>query len=296
MELQMQATLKGLSDEKAARMMAALRAGQTLRLFGVNAPRLGAYFAAHPNYAQEARPLIAANAKAALLRKGARLRNRTHCRFGHPFSGENLFVTPKGWRRCRICTEKNDAEDRRMSEQQARRVVEALHEGKTISNITKSGPTYIVNHRALLLFRRRHPKYERLVVRLSTTNAKVHHTEAMARRFQILRAPSIVEHGADIFMLIRSAVPTTLPAQIRDDVIGTMALEVVEGKLRPADLRRRVREYVSAQFGQFSKYGRVSLDARLFEDGNATLLDRLSTDVDTGYWDINMMASVGRRK
>jgi hypothetical protein len=57
-----------------------------------------------------------------------------------------------------------------------------------------------------------------------------------------------------------------------------------------------LRDYVTAQFRQYSKYDRVSLDARLFEDGNATLLDRLSTDVDTGYWDINMMASTGRRK
>ena len=291
----MLATPKGLSDEKAARMMAALREGRTLRLFGVTTPRLEAYFAAHSDYAREARPLIEANAKAARLRKGERLRNRTHCRHGHPLSGENLFVAPEGWRRCRICTDKSHAENRRMSEQQARRVVEALNEGKTISNITKSNsPFYILNHRALLLFRQKHPKFERLVVRPSTKNAKVHHAEAGARRAQILRAPAIAEHGADIFMLIRSAVPATLPAQIRDDVIGVMALEIVEGKLRPADIRRRVREYVSAQFRQFSKYGPVSLDARLFEDGNATLLDRLSTDA--GYWDINMMASTGRRK
>jgi hypothetical protein len=60
--------------------------------------------------------------------------------------------------------------------------------------------------------------------------------------------------------------------------------------------RRRVREYVTAQYRQFSKFGPVSLDARLFEDGNSTLLDRLSTEARTGYWDINMMASTGRRK
>jgi hypothetical protein len=293
----MPGTPKGLSDEKAARMMRALRDGQTLRLFGVKATRLEAYFAAHPDYAREARPLIEANAKAARLRKGARLGSRTHCRFGHLFSGDNLFLTPEGWRRCQICIEKSHAENRKMSEQQARKVVEALHEGKTIADITKGGrPSYILNHRALLLFRQKHPKFERLVVRLSTKNAKVHHEQASARRAQILRVPAIAEHGADIFMLIRSAVPATLPVQIRDDVIGAMALEIVEGKLRPADIRRRVREYVSAQFRQFSKYGRVSLDARLFEDGNATLLDRLSTDVDTGYWDINMMATTGRRK
>jgi len=184
-----------------------------------------------------------------------------------------------------------------MSEQQARRVVEALNEGKTIANITKSGsPSYILNHRALLLFRQKHPKFERLVLRLSTANAKVHHAEAAARRAQVLRAPAIDAHGADIFMLIRSAVPANLPAQIRDDVIGAMALEIVEGKLRPTDIRRRVREYVAVQYRQFSKFGRVSLDARLFEDGNATLLDCLSTEAGTGYWDINMMASTGRQK
>jgi hypothetical protein len=66
-----------------------------------------------------------------------------------------------------------------------------------------------------------------------------------------------------------------------------MALDVVEGKLRPTDIRRRVREYVTAQFRLFSKYGPASLDGRLSEDGNAPLLDRLSTDVGTGYWDVN---------
>jgi hypothetical protein len=182
-----------------------------------------------------------------------------------------------------------------MSEEQARRVVEAVNEGRTIAQITKTGPSYILNATAPLLFRRKHPKFDRFVMQRSRANAIVHHAEAHARRAQVFRAPSIAEHGGDIFLLIRSAVPTTLPAQIRDDVIGAMALAVVEGKLRPTDIRRRIREYVTAQFRQFSKYGPASLDARLSDDGNATLLDRLSADVGTGYWDINMMASTGRR-
>jgi hypothetical protein len=81
----------GLSDEKAAQMMVALRGGGTLNKFGVRAPRLEIYFNAHPGYALEARPLIEANAKAALLRKGARFRNQanqTHCMRGHPLSGD----------------------------------------------------------------------------------------------------------------------------------------------------------------------------------------------------------------
>jgi hypothetical protein len=102
---------------------------------------------------------------------------------------------------------KSHNENRTMSEQQARKVVEALNGGQTISNVCASGPSYIINNTALLIFRRKHPKYDRLVVRLSSANAKVHHAEAAARRFQIVRAPTIAAHGTDIFMLIRSAVP-----------------------------------------------------------------------------------------
>ena len=172
--------------------------------------------------------------------------------------------------------------NRSMSEQQARRVVEALNDGKTIANITGAGkPSYILNHRALLLFRQKHPKFDRLVVRLSSANAKIHHAEASARRAQIIRAPVIAERGADIFALIRAAVSSSLPAQIRDDVIGAMALEVVEGKLRPPDIRRRIWEYVTAQYRQFSKFGPLSLDARIYDDGATTLGDTITR----GLWD-----------
>jgi hypothetical protein len=63
------------------------------------------------------------------------------------------------------------------------------------------------------------------------------------------------------------------------------------------DVRRRVGEYITAQYRQFSsKFGPRSLDAPLSADGPATLMDVLSTDAETGYWDPNMMASTGRRK
>ncbi len=62
-------------------------------------------------------------------------------------------------------------------------------------------------------------------------------------------------------------MPTTLPAQIRDDVIGVMVMELVEGELGPADIRKRVRKYVTAQYRQFSKFGPLSLDARLYDVG-----------------------------
>jgi hypothetical protein len=47
--------------------MVALHEGRTLRTFGIRAPRLEAYFKAHPEYAQQALPLIEKNKAAALL-------------------------------------------------------------------------------------------------------------------------------------------------------------------------------------------------------------------------------------
>src|ERR1700756_2888721 len=89
----MAAAIGPLSDEKAGRMMAALRAGATLRTFGVKAHRLEAYLNAHPDYAEEARPLIEANNKAARRRKGDRLRCTTHCRAGlHLMTGDNVKI------------------------------------------------------------------------------------------------------------------------------------------------------------------------------------------------------------
>jgi hypothetical protein len=29
--------------------------------------------------------------------------NRTHCPQGHPYDEENTYITPNGWRQCRIC-------------------------------------------------------------------------------------------------------------------------------------------------------------------------------------------------
>jgi hypothetical protein len=241
--------------------------------------------------------LSKANTKAG---RSARFRAMTHCKHGHPLSGDNLYLYVshgRHERKCLTCHKRLAETGRRTSEHQARGVVEALNQGMTIVQITKTGPSYILNATAgTPLFRKKHPKFDRLVMQRSRANAKVHLAEAGARRAQAHRLPSIADHGSDIFLMISAAVPTTLPAQIRDDVIGAMGLAIVEGKLRPTDIRRRVREYVTLQFRQFSKYGPASLEARLSEDGNATLLDRLSTDVGTGYWDVNMMASTGRQK
>ena len=76
----MPSTPKGLSDEKAARVLVAFREGRTLRQFAMRAGRFDAYCKAHPEYAREALPLLEANRKAGDKRKGERHRSQTHCK------------------------------------------------------------------------------------------------------------------------------------------------------------------------------------------------------------------------
>src|ERR1700730_6080729 len=128
-------TPKGLSDEKAARMMVALREGRTLRTFGVKSPRLEAYFNAHPEFAQEALPLIEENKRAARLRKGARLREQTHCKHGHLLSGVNISFEPNGRRKCLTCVDRRNLAPRPPTQQQIEQVTAALNAGKTLSLI-----------------------------------------------------------------------------------------------------------------------------------------------------------------
>lgn len=41
---------------------------------------------------------------------------KTHCVHGHPFDGDNIYILPNGWRRCRTCwRESNRARRRRVS-------------------------------------------------------------------------------------------------------------------------------------------------------------------------------------
>src|SRR5580704_4004381 len=99
----------GLTEGKAARMMAALREGRTLRTFGVRPSRLEAYFKAHPEYAQEALPLIKASNAAAFLRKGAHLRDRPTCKYGHSLEGARTYV--KDGYKFRFCVECRKVDD-----------------------------------------------------------------------------------------------------------------------------------------------------------------------------------------
>jgi hypothetical protein len=274
-------TPKGLSDEKAARMVVALREGRTLRTFGVRTPRLDAYFKAHPEYAQEATPLIEANAKAAQQRKGVN-RNLTHCKYGHSLADAYVSRQQGGYvkRDCRTCWAIRQKRPGVMRPEVAKQVEALLRKGMPISTFTKAGTkTYLVQHKTFTRFRLENPHVDQLFM----TNVKV--ANSRGQRLRRLRNEGIREQNNDYYK-IREMIPESNPH--RGDIVARIFEDMLSGKLDRENVRTRVKEYVveynrmfPTNFAKFGDSKLVSLDEVLFDDGTMTRGDTVTW----GLWD-----------
>jgi hypothetical protein len=117
----------------------------------------------------------------------------------------------------------------------------------------------------------------------------------------VIAAPAISLRNpaaaARIIDRINRAVSRGLQWDHRDDTISDMACAWLEGRLQEDDIEKRAGEFARSRFkSDHNKYGDLSLDVPIYVDGSTTLMDRLSTETESGYWDLNMMASTGRRK
>ena len=101
----------------------------------------------------------------------------------------------------------------------------------------------------------------------------------------------------EILAEIEAAVSRYLAPDHRADVIQNMCVAITERRLRRADIPAAASSFVNAEFRlHHDGYKFTSLDAPIFSDSATTLLERLTTEADSGYWDLNFMASSGRRK
>jgi hypothetical protein len=116
--------------------------------------------------------------------------------------------------------------------------------------------------RALLYF---HPKLHKQIKKLA------HSKPRLVCRPAIIISPA---NASQLIESINAAVPRTLPQDMRDDIIGEMTLAVIEGRLKIQDVARRMTEFVRASFKtDHNKWGALSLDQPMFEDGTVTLGD-----------------------
>jgi hypothetical protein len=283
-------TPPSLSDEKAARILAAFREGGTLKPFYLRGGRFEAYCKAHPEYARDALPLLEANRKAGDKRKGERFRAMTHCKHGHPLS-EARIRHYKGWtvRDCVRCEEIRRSQGGIMKPEALAKVKAALESGgATISQIIHGRPVgggavnrslRLVDSAAFYRYRRENPEFDRFVAEASANN------KSRGQRIRFVRERTRVETAArreeaNDYQKILALFPANFPG--RDDAAHDLFVAVFEGSLKREDVRTRVKHYVTDHNRMFpTKYAMRSLDARLFDNGMMTLGDTISR----GLWD-----------
>ncbi|MHC1947280.1 hypothetical protein IF803_23145 [Bradyrhizobium sp. UFLA06-06] len=285
---------KGLTDEKAQRIMLGLREGKTPRELWVRPGQLEAYFSGHPEFAREARPLIEANGKAARARKGDYFRSKTHCKRGHPLTPDNVYLFPYRnalGRKCKLCTKLHSEAPPLPTEDQVKRVTAALNSGQTLNLICtgkvagKIVASRIMGFNKLKVYRARNPDFDKFI-RAATED---HNSNGQLRRWnsQPTRTDQVRAQNNDYYK-IRELVPRHLPDDVRDDIAQSVFLALFEGTLQRDQVDSRVRQFVQdhnrmfpTKFAKFGDSPLLSLDEVMFEDGAATRGDSVSR----GLWD-----------
>lgn len=95
--------------------------------------------------------------------------------------------------------------------------------------------------------------------------------------------PRTLGPGEILLRALDRAVPRTLPRHLRDDVIGTLTVDVLEGAVTLDGIVAAVRHAIARVYRLHPIVAApLSLDAPHFADGRATLGDRISSEA--GLW------------
>ncbi|MDN4982292.1 hypothetical protein QY049_03520 [Bradyrhizobium sp. WYCCWR 13022] len=297
----------GMTPALADEFMRRLVAGDTLRKITsgdkqcgpalVTAQRFKKHCQLHPEWGADAMRLADANFKAADASKGWK-GGRTHCKSGHPYAIYGILRKNHCGRAYRYCTacvnESYTAPQTLPSSDVIEKAQQLLKAGIPVRQFTTSGlPRYLCKFRAVRAMRLLVPgfnemvlmnqsKMRRIIKPIITTIVKPN--AHVAPRSTNLRAPGLTGRIAGnsdyLFTMVEDVVPRALPRDIRMEVISMVVLDVLDGKVRLADIKRTAHRYASNLYNE-QKYI-VSLDAPAFREGGGSLIDRLS-DAD-GLW------------
>lgn len=82
----------------------------------------------------------------------------------------------------------------------------------------------------------------------------------------------------DIYRLARAALPRGLEPDVRDDVVSSVVLAVLEGTIRPDEITAKARSYMRKHFQAFGVHSFESLDRRTTLDENLSIVETITTD------------------
>ena len=235
-----------MSDDKALRILPGLRAGLTLHQVHEVPRRFQVYCDAHPEYAREARPLVAANAEAARLSRGAGLRTTTHCRASLHLMKDNVLIDgTNGRKRCLACRRASTEKASVMRPEVVEAVKRALQGGA--SQICQGKPPgggktdrrlVLTQAKVLYRHRRENPEFDRLVIEAiadsNTLGQKLRFSRARARAQSEAKREEINDYHK-----IRAMMPAGFPD--KDDVVSAILEDLLTGALKREDVKGACR-------------------------------------------------------
>lgn len=227
---------------------------------------------------------------------------RAHCPQGHAYTPENTRLTKIGGRRCILCAREHERQRRarlsglpkspprkfggavgNLTEDQIRRIAERLRSGETITQITRVDP--VCCGATLQAFRNKHARLWKPLDKIAAANRYQRQVFLIGRNRRPASTIYREDNGLSAFAAITAAT-ASLPDFLREDVRSLMFLAHAEGRLKPGDAAKRVREFVRAQNREFSAFvpvigGRMqSLDQPVYDDGPTRLIDTVTQ----GLW------------
>lgn len=291
----------GMTSELADEFMRRLKAGETLRRITSGDKRCGAALVTpqrfekhcelHPEWADEAMRLAKANGKAADASKGWK-GGRTHCKSGHPYAIYGILRKNHcggAYRYCTACVSESYKAPKALPPSEViEKAQQLLRAGVPVRQFTTSQlPGYLCKFRAVRAMRLHVPGFNEMVLMnqskmrriinptITTIVKPSAHILPRSTNLKASRLTGQIAGNSDyLFTMVDDVVSRALPRDIRMEVIGMVVLDVLDGKIRLADIKQAAKKYASNLYGE-QKYT-VSLDAPAFRDGNMPLIDRLS--------------------
>lgn len=227
---------------------------------------------------------------------------RTHCKRGHALVASNILPDKRRIRRCRACrniSHKQALSIRMPSADKVREAIEALREGKPLTQITHGYTQHstrgtknryekvgkiIMKAPVLRNFMTSHPVLGRRIQQMIDDNRKA----SLAATRRIVASPAILKNNGRFAYAAIVQATNSLPDYLRDEVRSLMWMAAAEGKLSLRSISREVvQSFVSKQNQLFSKYiphgGGImqSLDQQVYDDGPTRLVDTVTH----GLWD-----------
>lgn len=291
----------GMTPALADEFMQRLTAGDTLRKITsgnkecgpalVTPQRFKKHCELNPEWGASAMQLAQANAKAADASKGWRA-GRAHCRGGHPYAIYGIVRKNhcgRPYLYCTACVKDNYTAPTTLPPTEI--IVKAqqlLKEGVPVRQFTTSGlPQYLCKFKAVRAMRLHVPGFNEMVLMNQSRTRRIikpiittiiKPNAHVVPRSTNLKAPGLTGQIAGssdyLFTMVDDVVSRSLPRDIRMEVIGMVVLDVLDGKVRLADIKQTARKFASDLYSE-QKYT-VSLDAPAFRDGNRPIIDRLS--------------------